>query len=64
MLDSIYHMASNYLKLDFWLDNVQILPSFTQRYNGRHYVAYTIYKQQLFINFIAWRYIIPKRDVM
>ena len=51
MLDSIYHMASNYLKLDFWLDNVQILPYFTQRYNGRHYVAYTIYKQQVVYQF-------------
>ena len=33
MLDSIYHMT---LKLN---NNSQILPSLTQRDNGRHYVA-------------------------
>ena len=32
MLDSIYHMT---LKL---LENVKILPSFKQHYNGRHYI--------------------------
>ena len=33
MLDSIYHMT---LKLHFWHENVKILSSFTQRYDGRH----------------------------
>ena len=38
MLDSIYHMT-NTLKSHFWRKNVMILPSFTQRYNGRHNVS-------------------------
>ena len=32
MLDSIYRMTH------FWRENVNILPSFTQRYKGRHNV--------------------------
>ena len=36
MLDSIYQMASNYLKSHFWCENVKIFPYFTQRYYGRH----------------------------
>ena len=28
-------------KSHFWRENVKILPSFTQRYNGRHYVEAT-----------------------
>ena len=41
MLDSIYH---NYevkiiLSSHFWRENVMILPSFSQRYNERHYVT-------------------------
>ena len=41
MLDSIYHMTQNYnvLKDRFFALNVKILPSFTQRYNGRHYAT-------------------------
>ena len=38
MLDSIYQMALKLLKIAFWRDNINILSSFTQRYNGRHYV--------------------------
>ena len=34
MLDSIYHMTSN-----FCWKTIKILPSFTQHYNGRHYVT-------------------------
>ena len=39
MLDSIYHMALNYLKSHFWCENVSIFPYFTQRYDGRHYLS-------------------------
>ena len=40
MLDSIYHMTLKLIKkLHFWRENVKILPSFTQRYNGRHKVS-------------------------
>ena len=38
MLDSIYHMTLK-LKIAFLRENVKILPSFTQRYNGRHSVS-------------------------
>ena len=38
MLDSIYHMTLK-LKIAFLRENVKILPSFTQRYNGRHNVS-------------------------
>ena len=43
MLDSIYHLTlklhfHSIYKSHFWLDNVKVLPSFTQLYNGRHYV--------------------------
>ena len=39
MLDSIYHVTlKTTSKSHFWRENVQILPSFTQSYNGRHYV--------------------------
>ena len=41
MLDSIYHMANTLSKKShFWRENVKILSSFTQRYNGRHYVIH------------------------
>ena len=33
MLDSIYHMILEYLKLLFWFENVKSFPYFTQRYN-------------------------------
>ena len=51
MLDSIYHMTLKLLKQSgksdhseiekshFWRGKVKILLSFTQRYNGRHYVT-------------------------
>ena len=37
MLNSIDHVTLKLLKSYFWRDNVKILPSFTQRCNGRHY---------------------------
>ena len=41
MLDSIYHMTLKLLKKSLsWCENVKILPSFMQRYNGRHYVTH------------------------
>ena len=40
MLDFIYHMTLKLIKnAFFWRGNVKILPSFTQRYNGRHNVS-------------------------
>ena len=39
MLDSIYHMTlKSLINYIFWIDSDKILPSFTQRYNGSHYV--------------------------
>ena len=41
MLDFIYHMILKSIKnrLPFWRENVNILPSFMQRYNGCHNVS-------------------------
>ena len=40
MLDSIYHMTLKLIKNHiFCADNVNILTSFTQCYNGRYYVV-------------------------
>ena len=40
MLDSIYHMPYFFFsKSRFLSENVKILPSFMQRYNGRHYAT-------------------------
>ena len=38
-LDSIYHMTFKLIKNTFWRENVKILLSLAQRYNGRQYVA-------------------------
>ena len=38
MLDSTYHKKKTRKSL-FWRENVKLLQSFTQRYNGRHYVT-------------------------
>ena len=58
MLDYIYHMTFQLIKNhNFWAENVHILTSFTQHCNGRHHVM-------LRIDFIAWPYITPRRDVM
>ena len=41
MFDSIYHMTLKFytLKITFRRENIKIVPSFTQRYNGHHYVT-------------------------
>ena len=42
MLDSIHHMTPGIKLIKnrfFWRENVKILSSFTQRYNGRHNVS-------------------------
>ena len=56
MLDSFIYMTMKFLKKEFWRDNIKILPSFKQRYDERHSAT--------FIDFIALRYTIPRRDVM
>ena len=39
MLDFIYHMELKLIRKSFfWYDNINILSSFTERYNGRLYV--------------------------
>ena len=49
MLDSIYHMTLKLIKRI--IENVKVLSSVTQLYDGRHYI--TLPKC---IDFIAWRY--------
>ena len=47
MLDSIYHLTLTLLitkKSNFWHENIKILPSFTQCYDGRHFVTLLICK--------------------
>ena len=39
MLEYFYHMTLKVLKIKFRRKSVKILPYFTQRYNGRHYVT-------------------------
>ena len=48
MIDSFYHMTLNELEFHFWRENVKILSSFTQRYNGRHHVTLRMW----FIDFL------------
>ena len=62
ILDSIYHMT-NTLKSHFWRKNVIISSLFTQRCYGHHNVSRK-YINQWFIDFIAWRYFTPRRDVI
>ena len=40
MLDSIYHMTLKLLNISHFGMNTQVLPTFTQCYNGRHYVTH------------------------
>ena len=63
MLDSIYHMT-NTLKSHFWHKNFMILSSCTQRCYGCHNVSSKSVNHKWFINFIAWRYFTPRRDVI
>ena len=39
MLDYVYHRTSKLLKIAFRRENVKILPSFMQPYNGCHYTT-------------------------
>ena len=63
MLNSIYHVT-NTLKSDFWRNNVIILSLCTQRCYGRHNVSGKSIYHLWFIDFIAWRYLTPRRDVI
>ena len=63
MLDYIYHMT-NTLKSHFWRKNVVILSLCTQRCYGRHNVSRKSINYQWFIDFNAWRYFTPRRDVV
>ena len=63
MLDSIYHMTKT-LKSDFWRKNVILLSLCTQRYYGRHNISSKSINHKWFIDFIAWRYLNPRGDVI
>ena len=63
MLDSIYHMRLKLLKNHIFGVKVMILTSFTQRYNGRHYVTPLICKPLVVFYFIAWHYITPRHNI-
>ena len=63
MLDLIYDMT-NTLKSHFWLKNVIILSLYTQRCYGRHNGSLKSINHMWFIDFIAWRYFTPRRDVI
>ena len=63
MLDSIYHMT-NTLKPDFWHKNVIILLLCMQHCYGRHNVSGKSINHYWFINFIAWGYYTPRRNVI
>ena len=39
MLNSIITWPQHYLKSYFWCGNINSLPSYTQRYNRRHYAT-------------------------
>ena len=53
MLDSIYHDIKLLTKSIFFVcENVKILPSFTQCYNGRHYaMLLNLYRFYCYPNF-------------
>ena len=63
MLDSIYHMT-NTLKSDFWGKNILILSLCTQRCYRRHDISRKFINHKWFINFIAWCYFTPRRNVI
>ena len=44
MLNSFYHRILRLLKITFWHENVMLLPSFTQHFNGCHFVIFTYSK--------------------
>ena len=51
MLDTIYHMTLELLKISFWCENVKLLPSFMQGYNGHCYVTLLICKTKVVYRF-------------
>ena len=53
MIDFIYQMSLKLIKIAFWRGNVNILPSFTQHYNGRHNDSRKSGNHLWFIDFIA-----------
>ena len=59
MLDSIYHMTLKYLKIAFWCENVKSFPYFTQRF-----MDIIMFSVNLFIDFIAQRYITLRGDIL
>ena len=63
LFDSIYHMTLNCLIIAFWRENGKMLPSFPQRYNGRHYVTKSI-NHWWFIDLFVWRFITSRCDIM
>ena len=65
MLDSIYHITFRLLlNLMSAEKNVIILSLCLQRCYGRHNVSRKSINQEWFIDFIAWRYFTPRRDVI
>ena len=64
MLDSIYHMTIITLKSHFCRKNVIILSLCTQRCYGCHSGSQKSVNHLWLIDFIAWRYFTPRRDVI
>ena len=65
MLDSIYHNDIKItLKSHFCRKNVIILSLYSQRCYGCHNVSRKSINLQWLIDFIAWRYFTPTRDVL
>ena len=65
MLDSIYHMTLRLtLKSHFCSKNVRILSLCTQSCYGRHNVFRKSVNHWWLMDFIAWRYFTPRRDVI
>ena len=65
MLDSVYHMTLKILKnCIFGVKRSRFFLILSKRYNGRHYVSRKSVNHWWFIDFIAWRYITPRRDIM
>ena len=54
----------NTLKSHFWRKNVIMLSLCTERCYGRHNVSRKSINHERFIDFIAWRYFTPRRDVI
>ena len=63
MLGSIYHMT-NTLKSHFCHKNVIILSLCTQPCVERHNISRKSINHQWFIDFIAWCYFTPRRDII